>query len=282
MTTRRIDAHQHFWRLARGDYGWLTPALGPIYRDFAPEDLAPLIGTAGIDAAILVQAAPSEAETRFMLDIARDTDWVVGVVGWTDLAAPDAPAHIAELAHDPKLRGLRPMIHDIPDPRWMLGPGLSQAIEAIIAHGLTFDLLLRPIHLPHALALLERHPALRAVIDHGAKPNIRHWHRGDVDFRQWSLDMNRIARATAASCKLSGLVTEAAEDWTAAILRPYIDVLVQAFGPDRLIWGSDWPVVDLAGGYERWLDVAYSDLADLSGEDRAKVFGFNAARFYGV
>lgn len=282
MTTRRIDAHQHFWRLARGDYGWLKPALGPIHRDFEPDDLEPLTGAAGIDATILVQAAPSEAETRFMLDLARRTDWIAGVVGWTDLAAPDGPACIAALAGEPKLRGLRPMIHDIPDPRWMLGPELTHAIEAIVARGLTFDLLLRPIHLPHALALLERYPALKAVVDHGAKPDIRRWRPGDADFRQWSQDMGRIARLTTASCKLSGLVTEAAEDWTAAILRPYIDALVQAFGPDRLIWGSDWPVVNLAGGYARWLDAALAGLAGLSEKDRAKVFGLNAAGFYGV
>lgn len=282
MKTLRVDAHQHFWRLGRGDYGWLTPALDSIYRDFGPDDLAPLIEVAEIEATILVQAAPTEAETRFMLDVARGADWVAGVVGWTDLAAPDASLRIAALAGEPKLRGLRSMIHDIPDPRWMLGPRLTPAIEAIAAHGLVFDLLLRPIHLPHALALLDRHPRLKAVIDHGAKPDIRRWRPGDLDFRQWAGDMSRIARATMAMCKLSGLATEAAPDWMTGTLRPYVDVLVQAFGPDRLIWGSDWPVVNLAGGYGRWFDVAQSCLAELPSVDRAKVFGLNAARFYGV
>lgn len=282
MTVGRIDAHQHFWRVARGDYGWLTPALGSIHRDFGPDDLRPLIAAAGIERTILVQAAPTESETRFMLELTRGVDWVAGVVGWTDLAALDAPARIAALARDPKLRGLRPMIHDIPDTRWMLDSGLTPAIEAIIACGLTFDLLLRPLHLPHALALLERHAALKTVVDHGAKPDIRRWRPGDGNFRQWVGDMGRIARVTTASCKLSGLATEAAPDWTAADLRPYIDVLVQTFGPDRLIWGSDWPVLDLAGGYWRWIDAVETCLADLSVADRAKVFGLNAARFYGV
>ena len=169
---RRVDAHQHFWRLDRADYGWLTPAQAPIYRDFEPADLAPLLARAGIDATVLVQAAPTVAETRFLLELAAATPAVAGVVGWAPLAAPNAPDVVAELARAPHLKGLRPMIHDIPDVDWMLGPALAPGLRAIAASDLVFDALVRPPHLPNLRRLLDRHPDLRVVIDHGAKPEI--------------------------------------------------------------------------------------------------------------
>ncbi|MBM3599751.1 MAG: amidohydrolase [Alphaproteobacteria bacterium] len=279
---RSIDAHQHFWRLARGDYGWLTPALKPIYRDFGPAELRPLMGASGVDRTILVQAAPTEAETLFMLEVARASGFVVGVVGWVDMEAPDAPARIAALAADPLLRGIRPMIHDIVDPDWMLRRELEPALRTIAERGLVFDLLVRPVHLRNALTLLERHPELSGVIDHGAKPDIRGWSPGDADFRRWQADMSVLARQTSADCKLSGLATEAAADWRTDHLRPYVDVLLETFGAQRLIWGSDWPVVDLAGGYGKWHAAAEACIAGLPATDRAAIFGLNAARRYGV
>jgi len=162
---RRVDAHQHFWRLARGDYGWLTPEKGPIYRDFGAADLTPLLARAGIDATVLVQAAPTVDETRFLLDLARTTPVVAGVVGWAPLDAPDAPDVVAALAREPALKGLRPMIHDIPDVDWMLGPEVARGLRAIAAADLTFDALVRPPHLPNLRRLLDRHPELRVVID---------------------------------------------------------------------------------------------------------------------
>jgi L-fuconolactonase len=163
MAAHCIDAHQHFWRIARGDYPWLTPALQPLYRDFGPEDLAPLLKAAGVDATVLVQAAPTAAETCFMLEIAETTDWVAGVVGWVHFEAPSAPDDIHRLAERPKLVGLRPMIQDIPDDDWVLRPTLDAAFAALDESGLVFDALVLPRHLKNLLARLEKHPDLRVV-----------------------------------------------------------------------------------------------------------------------
>lgn len=271
----RIDAHQHYWTLSRGDYGWLTPAFSPIYRDFGPDHLKPLLADHGIGRTIAVQAAPTEAETRFLLDIAEREDSVAGVVGWTDFEAADAPEAIARLAANPKLVALRPMVHDIADPRWLERPMLARAFEAMIAHGLVFDALLRPQHLEPMLRVVERHPALPVVIDHGAKPDLV---SGDLE--QWRHGIAALARHRQVVCKLSGLATEAAPDWTVATLRPAVEHLLACFGPQRLLWGSDWPVVTLACVYRRWFETSKTLLAGLSATEREAVFGGNAARLY--
>lgn len=271
----RIDAHQHVWRLARGDYGWLTPALAPLYRDFAPADLAPLLARHRIARTVLVQAAPTVAETRFLLEVAAATPFVAGVVGWADFAAADAPDVITALAADPLLVGLRPMVQDIADDDWLLRADLAPAFAALGAHGLVFDALVLPRHLSRLLVLLDRHPALPVVVDHGAKPFIR-----DGRLDPWRADMAAVAARPNTVCKLSGLVTEAGAGWTAETLRPYVDHLLSAFGPQRLLWGSDWPVVNLAGGYDRWSAATEALLAGLGETDRAAIRGGNAARIY--
>lgn len=273
----KIDAHQHVWRVARGDYGWLTPDLTPLYRDYSLDDLRPHLARAGIGGTVLVQAAPTEAETRFMLDVARDSGGLVrAVVGWVEMSAPDAPDRIAALAADRRLRGIRPMIQDIPDPGWMLDRRLDPAVRALRELGLCLDALVKPPHLSNLRRLLARHPDLPVVIDHGAKPAIAAQRR-----EPWATDIAAVARDTRAMCKLSGLVTEAGPDWHAHDLRPYADHLLTCFGPARLMWGSDWPVVNLAGGYDRWRDVSDGLLAGLTPAERAAVEGGNAARFYG-
>jgi L-fuconolactonase len=271
----RIDAHQHFWTLARGDYGWLTPELAPIHRDFGPGDLAPLLARHGIDRTVLVQAAPTEAETRFLLDIAARTPSVAGVVGWCDFEAAGAAEAIARLSGNPLLVGLRPMVHDIPDESWLARPSLAPAFEAMIAHDLVFDALLRPQHIAALLTMLERHPALAIVVDHAAKPDLV---SGDI--ASWRRDMSAVAAHPQVFCKLSGLVTEAGEDWTIGTLRPVIAHLLAVFGPERLIWGSDWPVVTLRASYSRWFEVAMELLADLAATERNAVMGDNARRLY--
>jgi len=273
-----VDAHQHFWRPARGDYGWLTPqALPSICRDFGPCDLEPLMAEAGVTRTILVQAAPTEAETEFLLGIARATSFVAGVVGWADLEAADAPQRIAALAKHQKLVGLRPMLQDLADDDWILRPSVAAALDAIEAAGLRFDALVTPRHLPHLVGLLADRPGLKVVIDHGAKPAIA---AGELN--DWATAMRAIARDTEAFCKLSGLVTEAAEGWRLADLQPYVELLLEAFGPARLMWGSDWPVVNLAGGYLAWRAAAETLTDDCSAAERALIFGETAAAFYGV
>ncbi|WP_294228512.1 amidohydrolase family protein [uncultured Shimia sp.] len=257
----KIDAHQHFWKLARGDYSWLTPELEPLYRDFAPEDLKPILAEAGIDATIAVQAADTEAETEYLLSLADKHDWILGVVGWTDLEAPDAPEKIALMAQHPKLVGFRPMIQDLEEDAWMLQNTLRPALAAMEKHNLTFDALVLPRHLQYLLRFLETYPDLRVVIDHGAKPEIR-----NGQFEAWASDMRQIASTSQAFCKLSGLATEAAPNWQPKDLSPYIVEILQAFPPGRVLFGSDWPVLNLASTYGAWLAVA-QEAAENLGRD---------------
>jgi L-fuconolactonase len=271
----RIDAHHHVWTLARGDYGWLTSGLAPIYRDFSMLDLSPHLANSRIDGTILVQAAPTEAETMFMLGIAEANEVVRGVVGWIDFDAADAAARIDALLGQKFLVGLRPMVQDIPDDDWLLRPGLAPLLTAMTRHSLVFDALVLPRHLPRLLQLIDRHSDLQFVLDHCAKP-----HLATGDIAQWKQHITQIAKRPNIACKLSGLVTEARADWELADLRPAVDHVRACFGPQRLLWGSDWPVVNLAGGYARWFNAAETLLADLSSAQKADVFGRNAAHIY--
>jgi L-fuconolactonase len=271
----RIDAHHHVWTLARGDYGWLTPALAPIYRDFTLSDLAPHLSAARIDGTILVQAAATEAETLFMLDIAERADVVRGVVGWIDFDAPDGTARIEAMAARSLLVGLRPMVQDIPDDDWLLGPALVPLLRAMAGHDLVFDALALPRHLSRLLQVVDRHGELQFVLDHCAKPHLK---TGDI--ADWRRDIAELAQRQNIVCKLSGLVTEAGPDWQLEHLRPAVEHVLNCFGPQRLLWGSDWPVLNLAGDYERWLDATETLLADLTADDKTAIFGGNAARIY--
>ncbi|MDU9005611.1 amidohydrolase family protein [Sedimentitalea todarodis] len=246
-----IDTHQHFWKLDRGDYGWLTPELEALYRDFLPQDLKPLLDAAGIHGTIAVQAADTEAETKFLLSLADEYDWIHGVVGWVDLEAKTAPDSIARLAAHPKLVGLRPMIQDIPDDRWMLRDTLGRGIAAMVDHNLTFDALVMPRHLKHLLVFLAKYPDLRVVVDHCAKPEIR-----NNAFDVWARDLKDIAQDERVFCKVSGLVTEAAQNWSEADLKPFIGHVLEVFPERRLLFGSDWPVLNLASDYQTWKDIA--------------------------
>ncbi len=271
----KIDAHQHFWTLARTDYGWLTPAVGSIYRDFQPADLAPLLDHAGIEGTILVQAAPTAAESEYMLSLADAHDFIKGVVGWVDFEGEDASGEIARLAAHPKFVGLRPMIQDIADDNWMLKPELDAAFRALIEADLTFDALTFPRHLKNLKALLARYTDMRVVIDHASKPQI-----ANGEFDDWAADMAELASSTAAYCKMSGLVTEAAPNWELEDIKPYVDHLIATFGPERLIWGSDWPVCTLASSYERWVETSEALLANISPAERDAILGGNAKQAY--
>ena len=271
----RIDAHHHLWTLARGDYGWLTPDLTPIYRDFELSDLAPHLAAAGIDGTILVQAAPTEAETTFLLETAELSETVRGVVGWVDFDAPDAVARIEALAARRLLVGLRPMVQDIADDAWLARPGLAPALRAMANQDLVFDALVLPRHLTRLMRVADRHPDLCFVLDHFGKPPLA---AGTLE--GWRADVALLAQRPNVVCKLSGLVTEAGPDWRVEDLRPAVDHILACFGPQRMIWGSDWPVVTLASGYGEWHAAAESLLAVLSAPEAAQVFGGNAARIY--
>ncbi|KWV52851.1 amidohydrolase [Bradyrhizobium macuxiense] len=271
----RIDAHHHVWTLARADYGWLTPELAPIYRDFGLADLAPHLAAAGIEGTILVQAAPTEAETDFMLDVAKGGEVVRGVVGWIDFDADDAVARIDAIAARELLVGLRPMVQDIADDDWLLRPALAAQCEAMARHDIVFDALALPRHLPRLVQVVDRHPDLQFVLDHFAKPNL-----AGGDIASWKDDIAQLATRANVVCKLSGLVTEAPPNWKVDDLRAAVDHVLGCFGPQRMLWGSDWPVVNLAGGYASWFAASESLLADLSQDEKAAIYGGNAARIY--
>ena len=273
----RIDAHQHFWQLAARAGSWPPPSLAAIHRDFSPEDLAPLLAEHGISGTVLVQSLPSEDDTYWMLALAGQDSFIRAVVGWTDLMAPDAPVAIARLASHGKLKGLRPMLQDLDDDQWIADPALAPALTAMVAQGLRLDALVLPRHLPALLRCARNYPLLPMVIDHAAKPPI-----ADAAFGTWREDMAELAALPNVHCKLSGLVTEARPGWRANDLQPYVRHVLDVFGPRRVIWGSDWPVVDLAGGYAAWLAASVALLAHLGQEDRNDIFGLNALRFYGI
>jgi len=270
-----IDSHQHFWSIARGDYGWLTPNLCTLYRDFGPPDIEPLLHAQGIDGTVLVQAAPTEAETRHLLKLAESAEFVRGVVGWVDFEGEQAQQRIIDLSEHPKMVGLRPMIQDIKDDRWMLKETLKPAFRTLIEQDLVFDALTLPKHLPYLRQLIAEFPSMSVVIDHGSKPDI-----ASRELKPWSSNMRLIARESRSYVKLSGLVTEASENWTIEDLKPYVHHLLECFGPERIIWGSDWPVCTLASSYERWFDVTTDLLIDLTSTERASVMGGNAINIY--
>jgi L-fuconolactonase len=292
---RRIDAHQHYWRLARGDYRWLSPnepALAPICRDVLPAELAPLLARHGVVQTLLVQAADSLAETEWLLDLAARHDSIGGVVGWVDLSDVASIAVLERWATQPKFKGVRPMLQDIGDAQWIAHAPHPDVMHAVLRLGLRFDALVQPWHLQALLAFVRRWPELPVVIDHAAKPQLaRGWQAlGDQAWADaWCAGLHTLATLPQVYCKLSGLLTEAGasvrvsgEAGTAA-LRPVWHELLTAFGPARLIWGSDWPVIDLASDYAGWIAVSEALLADLPDEDdRQRIRHDNAVRFYAL
>ncbi len=274
----RIDGHQHFWTTQRDDYGWLTPDLEALYRDFVPEDLQPLLDQAGIDHTVLVQAAATTDETRYLLGIAEYHSMVAGVVGWVDMDSPtEAIEALDEFVQHPKFVGIRPMIQDIEDPAWIDRPELKIVLEALVQSNVCFDALVRSVHLPFLLNCLTRHPDLRVVIDHGAKPNI-----AAGEWQPWADGIAAIANQTSVYCKVSGLITEADSSQTYDDVMPYLDHLLEVFGSERLIWGSDWPVLNLAGDYDGWYAASIERLSQLAVQDQENILGRNAIQFYGL
>ncbi len=283
----RVDSHCHLWSLDRGDYGWLDPSdpvLAPIARDFDIADLNAADNSGGTCARIVVQAAPTVDETGFLLRQAAGHDDIAGVVGWVDLSDARAAKKLEHLARDTAFKGVRPMLQDIPDVDWINTQPRADAIAALIDHKLTFDALVLPQHLEGLLRFALGYPDLPIVIDHGAKPALSA-DRDDPRHAMWRDGMSRLAAETGARCKLSGLLTELAPSQRAdagAILRPVVDDLLSWFGPKRLMWGSDWPVVNLAGSYDTWYALSNDLLSGLADSDRMEIHWGTARGFYGL
>jgi L-fuconolactonase len=272
-----IDAHQHFWRLGQNDCAWPTPDLAAIHRDYGPADLTRLAAPAGVTGSVLVQSQPSDRDTDWLLALAAGEPFVKAVVGWADLAHPRAAERIAALAMHPKLKGLRPMLQDLPQDDWICGPAPAAGLEAMTGHGLVFDALVRPRHVPHLEILARRHPDLRVVIDHAAKPPL-----ADGGLDAWRHDIGAIAALPNVFCKLSGLLTEASPGAGEATLKPCVDHLLKVFGPQRLMWGSDWPVLELAGGYAGWLALARTLTHPAGDAAQTAIFETTTSRVYGM
>ncbi len=281
----RIDAHHHFWRLSRGDYDWLDvgdPALAPLARDFEPADLQPLRAAHGVTQTVLVQAAATEAETDHLLALAEGDASVGGVVGWVDLADASRLPTLRRWAAHPKFKGVRPMLQDLPSPDWLdTGPAPAM-VTALLDLGLRFDALVRPEHLPALARFAARWPALPIVIDHAAKPALRLGWRAPWA-RAWRAGLTALAQHPQVCCKFSGLLTELDDHAEPAeLLAPAWQTLVSLFGAQRLMWGSDWPVLNLAADYDMWIELAGECIATLPAASQAAVWRGTAARFYGL
>nr|WP_241093669.1 amidohydrolase family protein [Xanthomonas sp.] len=267
----------HFWHLARGDYDWLTPEFSALYRDFAPHDVMAALDAHGVDAVIAVQAAATEDETCYLLQLAREQPRIAGVVGWVDFEAGDVAARIASLCDGAqgRLKGLRPMVQDLADPQWLARPSLDAAFDAMLRHDLAFDALVTPLHLPALQARLQRHGALRVVLDHAAKPDI-----AGAGFAAWREALEPLARHGNVLCKLSGLLTQAAPGAGLPELEPYVAQVFASFGPTRVMWGSDWPVLTERGDYTHWFELARALVERHAAGHEAAVFAGTAQRFY--
>ena len=256
-----IDAHQHFWRLGANDCSWPTEAEAAIHRDFLPEDWAAVALPCGVTGSVLVQSQESARDTAWLLDLAERHDFILGVVGWADLTATDFP-------RSPWLKGLRPMVQDYAADM-LDDPALDPGLRAMARQGLVFDALVRPRHLPALERMAIRHPNLQIVIDHMAKPEIA----ADGNMMAWQHKMDDLAELPNVACKLSGLLNEVGDmpyDWA-------IEWVADVYAPDRLIWGSDWPVLNLAGDYAEWLEIAKAAIPETA---HAAVFNDNARRIY--
>ncbi|MEP4770884.1 MAG: amidohydrolase family protein [Roseibium sp.] len=274
-----VDAHQHFWKIDRGDYFWMDDSVAEIRRDILPADLLPHANTCGVTASIAVQAAPTVAETEYLLDLAKESNLVQGVVGWVDLENAHVATTLSRLATSPDFKGIRPMLQDIEDTNWILKPNVLANLSIVSNLGLTLDALVQPRHLATINEVATKLPSLKIVIDHCAKPAIA---GGKNTGDDWRSDMSRLADHDQIFCKLSGLANEYGNGWSAETLKPVFDHVMETFGANRIMWGSDWPVLELAGTYEDWFSCAQSLASGMTKQDRLMVFGGTACDFYRI
>jgi L-fuconolactonase len=274
----RLDAHQHFWKYSPEDYGWINDNMAALRRDFLPQDLQPLLASAGFDGSIAVQARQSLEETSWLLELAGQNEFVKGVVGWVDLRSPDLPLQLDQLAQNPKLVGVRHVVQDEPDDDFILRSDFRRGIARLREYDLAYDILIYLRQLPVAIQLVREFPDQRFVLDHIAKPLIA---EGRMD--SWERDIQELAQSENVSCKLSGMVTEARwHDWKTEDFRPYLDVVVSTFGPARLMIGSDWPVCTASAPYSRTMALVHDYIGALTPDEQQSILGECCSRFYRV
>ena len=273
-----IDSHQHFWKLDLPfEYGWLQePQHKPICRDFLPTDLKAHLLTTGVTKTVFVQTQHNVAENRWVLEMTKDHDFIAGVVGWVDLASESCEDQLSEFVGNPKFVGIRHVTQAEPDDNFIIRPDIIRGLKVLQKHQVPFDLLFFTQHLKHAATLAAGLPDLPMVIDHLSKPKIK-----DQNILDWSLDLRRAATFPNIYCKLSGMVTEADwKNWKPADLKPYVEIALEAFGPERCMFGSDWPVCELAGSYETVFSTLRELTQTLSPSEQKLIFGETAKRFY--
>ena len=274
----KIDSHHHFWRYSAEEYGWISDEMAALRRDFLPEDLQPLIESAGIDGVVSVQARQTEVETEDLLAFGRENDFIRGVVGWAPLADPGVDAVLERWSGEEKLKAIRHVVQDEPDDLFILGDEFNQGVGRLERFGLLYDILIFEKHLPQTIAFVDRHPNQRFVLDHIAKPRIR---EGSIE--TWRADIGRLAERENVACKISGMATEADWGaWTYEQMRPYFDAVLESFGPQRLMFGSDWPVCLVATEYARWVETVDRWASELSTDEQARLWGGTAVEVYGL
>jgi len=275
----KIDAHQHFWKYSVADYGWINDAMAVLKRDFLPEDLRPLLQSNGFDGSIAVQARQTLDETRWLLELADRNEFILGVVGWVDLCSSHVGDQLREFAGNRKLVGVRHVVQDEPDDRFMLRPEFRRGIAQLAEFGLVYDLLLYPRHLPAAIQLVREFPDQSFVLDHIAKPPIAEGARSEIEL--WTHNIEELATSPNVACKLSGMVTEANwRLWKIEDFQPYLDAVLRAFGPSRLMIGSDWPVCTLAANYASTLGIVRRCIESLPGADQISILGGTCSGIY--
>ena len=276
MGNLTVDAHQHFWDSSGFEYFWMTEGVSSLRRNFLPEDLRPFMEQAGVHRTVLVQTISSTGEAQWLLELASANDFVAGVVTWGDLRSKELPLELDKLQTHPKFRGVRHQIEAEADDAWMVREDVLAGLAELERRAIPYDLLVHTQHLKHVHVIRERCPRLKLVVDHIAKPRI-----GAREFDAWACEIERVARLPNIWCKLSGMITEARWDsWTPADLRPYVSHVVNKFGFDRVMFGSDWPVCTLAGSYQQVVDALREALGPLSEAEARKVWGDNACEFY--
>lgn len=276
---RRIDCHMHFWTLAMEPYYslWMSPDLRTLYGDYLPRDAQPLMAANNVQGVVLVSAASSIHETGYLMGMADSQDFIRGVVAWVDILAPSAVEDLQSWARFRKLKSIRPYLQDLAEDDWILKPELDPAIKAMLDLGLRFDALIKPRHILNTVRFIERYPTLPVIVDHMAKPAIC-----ENGFEPWRRDIEQFRNLKHVYCKMSGILTEDGPNWTRDRLRPYFEAIIDVFGPDRLVFGSDWPVVNLVADYSSWIETLNQALGGLTRADQQKIWADNGERFYGV